>query len=66
MNDREFKTKNFFKKKIGFLPNTNHTQSDNRLLKSLSPEEQITLKKVWEDNYYGVGKSLNLYSILKI
>lgn len=56
------KTK-IFLKKIGFLPNTNHTQLDNRLLKSLSTEEQITLKKVWEDNYYGVGKSLNLYSI---
>ena len=59
-----FKT-NIFLKKIGFIKDVNHTQLDNRLLKSLDLEDQIKLKKSWENNQLGVGTSIDLYTIPK-
>ena len=56
---------NIFLKKIGFNKDVNHSQLDNRLLKSLDLEGQIKLKKAWENNQLGFGRAIDLYTIPK-
>ena len=56
---------NIFLKKIGFYKDVNHSQLDNRLLKSLDLKDQTKLKEVWKNNQLGVGRSIDLYNIPK-